>query len=73
MGDKPNNPISLKDRLIQSLKANHSKPNDTTSNPEPTANMVDNMTNEPSASSQYTDNAANNIALKAIDTNYSNY
>lgn len=31
------------------------------------------MTNEPSASSQYSDNAANNIALKAIDTNNSDY
>jgi len=39
----------------------------------PSPPPVDNMTNESPASSQYSDNAAYNIALKAIDTNNSNY
>jgi len=71
MGNKPNNnSISLKDRLIQSSKTNHNKPNDTTPNSDPSTNTVDNMTNELSASSQHPNN---HIVSKTIDTNKFNY
>lgn len=65
MGDLPTKSISLKDRLLHSSKTISNIPNVSLPNSEPAVVSVDNATNEPLPTSQYSDKK---FLLKTLTT-----